>query len=357
MNRLGPLPSDLGLEATRPATYLTRAATAHLRAFAKKSTPARIAEQMFARDNVTLEILRRSATTPATTSTTGWATELARVAIYDLVQSATSVSAAAELIERGLKLNMDGIAEFRVPGRVVNAAGAGQWVAEGAPAPARQLVFSNAAILQPRKLSVLVVFTFEQVTSSNIEEITRQTLEEAVGFALDQKMFSADAASASAPAGLFAGIAPVTAATGGGPVAMTTDLSKLFAALAANGGGKNAVVVAAQAQANTLKLNAGPQFTVPIIASTGLAAGTVSVIESASFVSGFSSTPEFRVGDQAAYHAEDTAPTDITGGTPSPAVPVKSLWQTHSIGMKMDLFCSWGLRAAGHAQWLSGASW
>ena len=353
MNRAGPLPSDLGLEATRPATYLTRAATAHLRAFAKKSTPARIAEQMFARDNVTLEILRRSATTPATTSTTGWATELARVAIYDLVQSATSVSAAAELIERGLKLNMDGIAEFRVPGRVVNAAGAGMWVAEGAPAPARQLVFNNAAILQPRKLSVLIVFTFEQVTSSNIEEITRQTLEEAVGFALDQKMFSADAASASAPAGLFASVTPITAATGGGTTAMMTDLSKLLGALAASGGGKSAVVVAAQAQANTLKLTAGPQFNVPIIASTGLAAGTVAVIESASFVSGFSSTPEFRVGDQAAYHAEDTAPADpIMAGQ-----PVKSLWQTNSIGLKMDLWAAWGLRAAGHAQWLSGATW
>ena len=108
-----------------------------------------------------------------------------------------------------------------------------------------------------------------------------------------------------------------------------------------------------QAQANTLKLTAGPQFNVPIIASTGLAAGTVAVIESASFVSGFSSTPEFRVGDQAAYHAEDTAPADpIMAGQ-----PVKSLWQTHSIGMKMDLFAAWGLRAAGHAQWLSGATW
>ena len=353
MNRAGPLPSDLGLEATRPATYLARAATAMFRGYAKKMTAERAAELMFARDNVTLEILRRSATTPATTSTTGWATELARIAIFDLVQSATSVSAAAELIERGLKLNMDGIAEFRVPGRVVNAAGAGQWVAEGAPAPARQLVFSNTAVLQPRKLSVLIVFTFEQVTSSNIEEITKQTLEEAVGFALDQKMFSADAASASAPAGLFASVTPITAATGGGTTAMMTDLSKLLGALAASGGGKSAVVVAAQAQANTLRLTAGPQFNVPIIASTGLAAGTVAVIESASFVSGFSSTPEFRVGDQAAYHAEDTAPADpIMAGQ-----PVKSLWQTHSIGLKMDLWAAWGLRAAGHAQWLSGATW
>jgi hypothetical protein len=63
---------------------------------------------MFGRDIVTLEILR-SASTPATTTQTGWAAELARVAIYDLVQQATTVSAAATLIDRGLQVSLDGI--------------------------------------------------------------------------------------------------------------------------------------------------------------------------------------------------------------------------------------------------------
>src|SRR6516165_10273821 len=73
-----PLPSDLGLQSTRAATYLARAGAAMLRGYVKKLPPARIAEQLWSRDNVTPEILR-AATTPATTTTTGWAAELARV--------------------------------------------------------------------------------------------------------------------------------------------------------------------------------------------------------------------------------------------------------------------------------------
>jgi hypothetical protein len=326
-----------------------------LRGYVKKLPPARIAEQLWSRDNVTPEILR-AATTPATTTTTGWAAELARVAIYDLVQSITSVSAGAQLIDRGLQLSMSGIAELRVPGRVLNAAAAGQWVAEGAPAPARQLSFANV-ILQPRKLSVLLTFTHEQAESSNIEAIVRQSMGEAAGLALDAQMFSATAGDAAKPPGLLVGVAPIGAATGGGSAAMTTDLGKLFGALAVQGAGKDAVIVAAVPEAVTLKLAAGPKFDYDIIASTALAAGTVAVIEVASFVSGFSLVPEFRVGDQASYHAEDTSPQNITGGTPSPAVPVKSLWQTNAIGLKMDFHAAWGLRAAGHAQWIQGATW
>jgi len=58
-----------------------------------------------------------------------------------------------------LKLSLDGIAELRVPGRALNAAAAGQWVGEGLPGPVRALGFSNAAILQPRKLQVFTTYS------------------------------------------------------------------------------------------------------------------------------------------------------------------------------------------------------
>jgi hypothetical protein len=147
------------------------------------------------------------------------------------------------VISRGLQLNLDGIAELRTPGRVLNAAAAGQWTQEGMSAPIRVLSFSNAAILRPRRLSVISVFTREMVESSNIEAIVRQTLGEATGLALDAQMFSANAASASAPAGLFAGTAPLVPTAGGGVAAMEGDLKNLFAALAAVGAGKTAVIV------------------------------------------------------------------------------------------------------------------
>jgi len=110
---------------TRPAVYLCRAAAAHLRAFVTNNTPEREARELFGDDGAT-EIVLRAPTTPAAISgTSGWAASLAGIAIYDLVQTAASLSAAADIINRGLKLNMDGIAEYRVPGRVLNAAAAG----------------------------------------------------------------------------------------------------------------------------------------------------------------------------------------------------------------------------------------
>ena len=103
--------------------------------------------------------------------------------------------------------------------------------------------------------------------------------------------------------------------------------------------------------------SSGPKFDFDIIASTSLATGTVAVIEAASFVSGFGSTAEFSTSKMGVIHSEDTSPTDVTGGTPSPASPVKSLFQIDAIGLKTTLWASWGLRAAGHAQWLQGGTW
>ena len=343
--------------AARPAVYLYRAAAAHLRGFITDQTPERAAKELFGDDAVT-DIVLRAATTPAAISgTSDWAASLAVVVVYDLVQTAASLSAAADVITRGLKLNMDGIAECRVPGRVLNAAAAGQWVAEGMAGPVRALSFANDAILRPRKLQVLTTYSRELAEHSNIEAIVRQTLGEATGLALDLQMFSADAGDATKPPGLFAGVAPLTATTGGGTNAMFADLANLFAALAAHSAGKTAVIIAALPQAVTLKLTAGPKFDFDIIASTSLATGTVAVIEAASFVGGFGSTAEFSTSKVGVIHSEDMSPTDVTGGTPSPASPVKSLFQIDAIGLKTTLWASWGLRAAGHAQWLQGATW
>jgi hypothetical protein len=350
MGRTQPL-EETTFKKARPAVYIVRAACAHLRAYVEKSTPASAARAMFA-DPVT-DIILRSATSAADTTSSGWAKELAGVAIYDTIQSITSLSAAAALIDRGLKLNMNGVAEMRVPGRTLNAAAAGLWTSEEAPAPARQLSFTNVAILHPRKLSVIIVVSREQAASSNIEAIVRQTLGESAGLALDAQMFSATAGDASKPAGLFVGVTGQTPTTGGGINAMEGDLKNLFTALAAAGAGKTAVIVAAVPQATALKMTVGPQFDVPILASTGMAAGTVAVVESASFVSGFSPTPEFRVSEQAIYHADDSAPADpIMSGQ-----PVRSLWQTDGIALKMDLFAAYGLRAVGHAQFVSSVTW
>jgi hypothetical protein len=327
-----------------------RAAAAHLRSFVTGATPTNAAKQMFGNDIVTDLILRAPTAPAAISGTAGWAQALAGVAIYDLIQSTVSLSAAADVIDRGLKLNLDGIAEYRVPG-------AGQWIGEVTAAPVRTLSFSNAAILRPRKLQVLSVFTREIVEHSNIEAVVRQTLSEATGLALDVQMFSSDPGDATKPPGLFAGVTPITATAGGGSNALNGDLANLFAALASHSAGQTAVIIAALPQAVKLKLTAGPKFDYDIIASTALAPGTVAVLEVASFVSGFGSTAEFNTTKIGAVHMEDITPVDIVSVGGAVATPVKSLYQTDAIGLKTTLWASWGMRTSGHCQYITGATW
>jgi hypothetical protein len=175
---------DADVRKLRPCVYLVRAASATLRSFVTGATPINAARAMFGHDPVTDIILRATSAPAAISGTAGWAQSLAGVAILDLVQSITSTSAAADVIDRALKLNMDGIAEYRVPGRPLTAAEAGQWVAEGMAAPVRMLSFSNAALLHPHKLQVNTAYTREMVEHSNIEAVIRQTLGEATGLAL-----------------------------------------------------------------------------------------------------------------------------------------------------------------------------
>src|SRR5262249_6889966 len=171
------------LKQPRPAVSLIRAAACHVRAGLEvlgggTRTPAAAARELGYRDGLVGALVQRAATSAADLTSIGWAHELSGVAIFDLVQSITSVSAAAEVIGRGFQINMDRYAEYRVPGRVLNVAAAGMWTAEETAAPARQLAFSNTAVLRPRKLSVMVPYTREMAESSNIEAVVRQTLGE-----------------------------------------------------------------------------------------------------------------------------------------------------------------------------------
>jgi hypothetical protein len=211
--------------------------------------------------------------------------------------------------------------------------------------------------LTPRKLAVIVVFTREQAESSAIEVIARAMIGEAVGLALDATMFGNAAGDATKPPVLLNGVTPLTATTGGGANAAATDIGNLIEGLATNHGGKTPLFIIAPKEAAALKLFAGPHFDYPVIASASLAAGEIICLELASFVSAFEAQPQFDTVKAATFHFEDTSPTDITGGTPSPAVPVRSLWQTDQIGLRMILHGSWGMRATGHVQYIAGASW
>jgi hypothetical protein len=147
-------------DSRRPSDYLFRAAAVYARAHITKTNSARALQELFGHDPVT-ELIMRGATASATTTDTSWASAIAREVIDDTIAAVASLSAAADVLDRGTRVNFNGAASIRIPGRAfaANNADAGQWVAEGAAIPVRALNFTEGLILEPRKLAVIVTFT------------------------------------------------------------------------------------------------------------------------------------------------------------------------------------------------------
>jgi hypothetical protein len=345
------VPEDLYRDA-RPRDALLAAATASYVGQVQQRNP-----EDLVRDNEPARLLLRAASNLATVGTSSWAGALAGSAVEDLFTSMTSISAGAGLAARCLRVTFPGgVGSVVIPGRVVLAADSGSFVAEGAPIPVRTLPLASVT-LSPFKLAVIATLSEEVAAYSNAEAIINKILGEAAALRFDSELLSNTAASSSRPAGLTAGLTPLTGATAGSE-AMSTDIGALVGALATAGGGQDIVFIASPKQAAALKLRAGAQFTWPVLSSPALAAGSVMAVEAGGVVFGFSSIPEFDVSRHSALHMEDSSPLPIAAGTgPTVASPVRSLWQTATVAVRLSLRVAWSVRAAGLVQILTGANW
>jgi hypothetical protein len=352
------VPEDAGIRKTtrRPSVYLARAMSAHVRAHVEKITPLGASKKMYSGDPVTETLIRRAASSGATTTGSGWADSLATLTIDDTLMQIASVSAGAALIDRGLKLNFAHHASIRVPGRLVDETDAGSWTVEGSPVMVRAQRITPGPTLTPHKLICITSYSAEMIRQSNIEAVSRALLTESMSLALDAAIFSTAAAGA-APAGILNNLTAQTPTTGGGVSAMATDIGNLMKALVAAHGGADPVLVMNPTQATTLSLMASPRFDIPILESTKLAPGTVILIEASSFVSAFDAVPEFQVSSVGTLQYESSTPADIVSGTGTMAVPVKSLYQTESIGLQVKLRGSWAMRRTDHVQYIVGCTW
>jgi hypothetical protein len=308
-------------------------------------------------------LLLRAATNPATITTQGWAAELAAVSVADALVGMATTSAAAGLVSLALQVEFaPGVAAISVPGVVVAAADAGNWVAEGAPIPVRAQNYGTGPVLGLHKLAVINVFTRELAIHSNVQNVVQQVVGEAAGLALDAAMFSTNTETTSTPGGILAGVVAGSSATGGTLQAFSKDVATLVKALADNGGGRNPVFIAAPGTAASMKAWAGGKFDYPILASNTLAAGTVVAIEASSLAIALSSIPEFGVqrivSDEATLHME-TAPTQqlVEGGSFQASANVRSLYQTDTIGLRTIIRINWSMRASGHVALLNSVSW
>jgi HK97 family phage major capsid protein len=168
-----------------------------------------------------LDIVTKSASAPATTTTTGWAAELVQTATLDFLDSLMPLSVYPGLRDRGGRFTFGRNGIVSIPSRASTPTVAGSFVAQGGAIPVRQAAFA-ATTLTPKKMAVITTFTREisEHSTPAIEGILRQAIAEDTALAIDTVLMDATAASTTRPAGLRNGVSGLTPTTGGGFAAL-----------------------------------------------------------------------------------------------------------------------------------------
>ncbi len=362
-----------------PADYVLRAATVKLLHHFTREPIDAIRQRAYGDDEATkviLDVVSKAASAPATTTTSGWASQLVQTVNADFMETLLPASVYPRLSERGLRLNFGRNGAISIPSRSATPTIAGSFVGEGSPIPVRQGAFTSVS-LTPKKMAVISTFTREIAEHSipAIEGLIRDAIQEDTAVALDTVLLDATAVSSIRPAGLRNGVSVTTATSGGGITALTTDAKNLVGALitATNGNIRSPVWIMNPVQALAIQLtaNAGGDFIFadgmnsgtflgyPVIQSPTVTAGMLILVDAADFVSVTGDEPRFDVSDQATLHMEDTTPVAIgTAGSPNVvAAPVRSLFQTDSIALRMILPMNWTLRRTGVLAWTQSVTW
>ncbi len=362
-----------------PGDYILRSAVVKVISHVTKMDPMQILHKAYGDDEATKIIfdhVHKAATAPATTTTSGWASQLVQTVNADFMETLVPASVYPSLSARGLRLTFGRNGVISIPSRSATPTIAGSFVGEGAPIPVRQGAFTSQS-LTPKKMAVISTFTREiaQHSVPAIEGLIRDAIQEDTSVAIDTVLLDATASSAIRPAGLRNGVTVTTATSGGGIAALTTDIKNLVGALitATNGNVRAPVWIMNPAQALSISLtaNAGGDFVFadqmnngnlmgyPVITSPTVPAGYLLLIDAADFVSVTGDDPIFDVSDQATLHMEDTSPLAIgtTGSPNTVAAPVRSLWQTDSIALRFILPMNWAMRRTGVVSFTQSVTW
>jgi hypothetical protein len=345
-----PLPPLATERLRRDPLPFIRAATAFLLAFHQHARPEEIVRQYWPNDTDTM-MVTRAASTPATIAGSG--ATFAGAMVADFISVLAPQWAGAALLAHGLGFELGQGASIKVPGSLVAATNA-NFLLEG------DQIRVNAdsldgPVIGPKKLGAIGVWTNEQFAASipNIQKYVQTELVSSIGLAFDAALLDVNAATATRPAGIRAGISALTASGASTPdAARLADLKSLVGSVAAVAGQSEIVLVAHPAQAVALKL--APTMPYLVLSSSSLATGVVIAVATNCLISALDPVPDFYATDQATLHM-DSVPLPINGGTF--AAPVRSLWSTDCVALRVILGVNWALRSQSAVAWLTATGW
>ena len=361
-----------------PGDHLARALAAWTKAHVTKDPLDKILRDGYGNDEMTNVVLR-AAVNPAMTTVATWAAELVQTSNVDFLDRLIPNFIYPQLKAMGASYTFGNNGVLKIPVRAATPTLAGAWTGEGSAKPVKRASFSTVT-LSPTKLSVISTFSEEMATYGmpSIEAIIRQAMSDDTGIALDSFLIDNVAASAGVrPAGLLNGVTPITAsAATPATAAMVADLKALVAAITAAGGGGRGPIAILLNPAQALALSfaqtttgdflfadqaqAASKFGVRFIVSATVPAGKVIAVDAADFATATGDVPRFAVSTEATLHEEDTTPLALGTGTQGAgvlAVPMRSLFQTDAVAIRMSLYVTWAMRRASMVQTIASVIW
>ena len=378
-----PLGITFKEKKVEPLDLLFRAARVRCMAKTENTDVDVIRHKIYGDDELTrvaCDLMLKAATAPAETTVAGWAAELVRTIWAAWMEALYPQSVFPKLSAAGLALTFGANGRIVIPTRSLVPSISGSFVGEGQPIPVRQGAFTSQT-LTPKKMAVITTFTKEMQDYSQpaIEGLLRQMMLDDTAISLDTILLDANPATAIRPPGLRSyqsGLTP--AAVTPGYVNFVADYKMLYGSLITltNGNVRSPVMIVNPAQALNLSLIQPPAAAAPLFPFLGMVdsgrvlgvgliqsatqpAGQVTMVDAADFTTAGEEGVRLEISDQATLHMEDTTPADIVSGpsgTEVIATPVKSMWQTDSLALRLIMRLNFVMRRPVVA-WMSGVSW
>lgn len=329
-----------------------------------------VAEKRYPGHEATLA-LSRAAAPLATTGNAGFVAELQQTSYAALVDALRGKSIYPTLRDRGMAMSFDVAGTAYIPSLTAGGAN-GSFFAEGSPMRVGRIT-TAATTMTSRKMGVIIPFSREAAKRStpNLESLVRRAIIDDTAAILDSHLLDAVAGDTVRPAGLLNGVSATAVGYGGGDYeAVIADFKALLAPFITANAADGITVIMNPSQGLSLDLMVGPDgklgdwfgklsSRVSIVESTHATAGRLIAIRNSDLAVAMGDAPDFEISNQATIHMEDSSPEAIsTAGSPNVvAAPVRSFFQTDSMGVRMVMDVSWKMVRAGMVRWIDGVSW
>jgi hypothetical protein len=293
-------------------------------------------------------MLIKATQTPGSSATVGWGKEVAGEAFGAFLGSLSPYSAVAQIMAQGTLSPFEGSGSKRHPVRT-SAAAPMAWVEQLDVIPVINYAVGNAT-LTPKKMAVISVISRELTKYSDAMAIFNSIFLSDAGLSFDAAYLSTAAVSAARHPGLLDGVTAISLPS----VDANEDLAGLASVVAPNGSGEFAFITG---QANAARYGLRhPESRAVVLGSAAVPADRLICIDPRALIHGHASTPDIDISTDGTVHMSDT-PLELVADDTTKADPVRSLFQTDGIGIRMFLDIAFAKRRSNAVAYADGVQW